>query len=92
MFLCYNIFEVLSGKERYSHLYEFTLEEIIENTLSEAFSLKGDLLKDYLIKRYMLLNKIKDTKNIDINSFSKYICDLLYLDTQNNKFKYYDVL
>ena len=75
----------------YSHLYEFTLEEIIENTLSEAFSLKGDLLKDYLIKRYMLLNKIKDTKNIDINSFSKYICDLLYLDTQNNKFKYYDI-
>ena len=49
-------------------MYEFTLEEIIENTLSEAFSLKGDLLKDYLIKRYMLLNKIKDIKNIDINS------------------------
>ena len=53
-------------------MYEFKLEEIIENTLSEAFSLKGDLLKDYLIKRYMLLNKIKDTKNIDINSFSIY--------------------
>lgn len=71
-------------------MYEYTLEELIENILSESYSLSGDLLKEYLIKRYMVLNKLTKIRDIKINEFSKFICDLLYIKVENGKFNYYD--
>lgn len=72
-------------------MYTYSLEEIIENTLSDAYSLKNDLLKEYLVKRYMVLNKIDSVKKIEINNFANFICDLLYLKIEDGKFKYYDL-
>ena len=71
-------------------LYEYSLEELIENILSKAYSLNDEMLQEYLIKRYMLLNKIYKVNKIQTNDFSKFICDILYIDVESGKFKYYD--
>lgn len=72
-------------------MYTYTLEEIIENSLSNAYGLKDELLKEYLIKRYMILNKIYSVNKIEINAFSNFICDILYLKIDSGKFQYYDL-
>lgn len=71
-------------------MYEYSLEELIENILSEAYSLNGEMLQEYLVKRYMLLNKISQIQKIKIEDFSKFICDILYINVVNGKLKYYD--
>lgn len=71
-------------------MYEYSLEELIENILSKAYSLTGEMLREYLVKRYMLLNKISNVREIKIDDFSKFICDILYIDAINGKIKYYD--
>lgn len=71
-------------------MYDYSLEEIIEVILSEAYFLKDNILREYLIKRYMLLNKINKVDKIDLEDFSRFICDILYIDVINGKFKYYD--
>ena len=71
-------------------MYEYTLEELIDKILSGAYSLNDEMLKIYLIKRYMLLHKIKNVNEIKIENFAKFICDILYIGVQNGKFRYYD--
>lgn len=71
-------------------MYDYSLEEIIDIILSETYSLKEEILKEYLIKRYMLLNKINKVSKINLEDFSMFICDILYIDVVGGKFKYYD--
>ena len=65
---------------------DYVLDEAIEIILSNTYTLSGNMLQDYLIKRYMLLNKIKLVKNINIEKFCYFICDELYLDVSGNHF------
>ncbi len=71
-------------------LCEYILDEAIEIILSNTYSLNGNMLQDYLIKRYMLLNKIKFVKDIKIEDFCYFICDELYIDTSNKRFYFLD--
>ena len=69
---------------------DYVLDEAIEIILSNTYTLSGNMLQDYLIKRYMLLNKIKLVKNINIERFCYFICDELYLDVSGNHFYFSD--
>lgn len=69
---------------------DYVLDEAIEIILSNTYTLSGNMLQDYLIKRYMLLNKIKLVKNISIEKFCYFICDELYLDVNGNHFYFSD--
>ena len=69
---------------------DYVLDEAIEIILSNTYTLSGNMLQDYLIKRYMLLNKIKLVKNINIEKFCYFICDELYLDVSGNHFYFSD--
>ena len=69
---------------------DYVLDEAIEIILSNTYTLSGNMLQDYLIKRYMLLNKIKLVKNINIERFCYFICDELYLDVNGNHFYFSD--
>lgn len=64
------------------------LSDAIEKVLSEAYSLKGDALVEYLIKRYMLLNKVKRVSDISLEDFAKFITDILYIKVENDKFMF----
>lgn len=71
-------------------MYEHSLEEIIKFTLEDAYSLKDEKLEEYLITRYMLLNKITKIDKVNTSMFSNFICDLLYIRIIDGRIKYYD--
>lgn len=58
------------------------------DSLSNTYKLKDDLLEEYLLERYLLLNKINKISNFDLENFCNFIADELFIKVESNSFSY----
>jgi len=74
-----------------NYIYESEFGKLIKNILSDAYNLKDNVLEEYLLERYLVLNKRNkknNTKNIDLIDFSNFIADELFINVKANCFFY----
>lgn len=64
--------------------YETEFEERMFSFFENKYNLKDNVLEEYLVLRYMVLNKIKDYKKIKPEQFMEFIANELTIDSKNS--------